>query len=579
MRRRSGRVRYGDSSRSCRRLGPHLAEAGALLVHRVHGHREREAALHVGHAGERGPVREGVDALDREDEVVGRVEGAAGDGIVAREQAPVAEPEAVEADVGRGGADADVLAGREGGRGGEGVVDAELEPGLVEAHDALDPRRHRARDLGRLRGGHAAEARERADRVHERARRALAGHGVEADEDAQVAAPVRGRAGEAVVEVDQAVEVRLAQLAELRGAGDGALLAARGADEAVQDGVELAPELAARLDVHLREADDEVVLVGLDREARRRGLEGAGGRGGPDAVVRHGGPAEVRGLAPEDVDEIHGGHSTTGAGGRGRQMASGGARRWRRRCSRRIVVHSVACALGDAPLKSVANNLATRRRTRQRDRMAKSSRSTDALRLLDAHWTAFQAASPFAALTKHPVPCDTRAWSQILVSLLTGAEGLKRKKGADFVDGSDVKAACVWEAIDKPRFNGVLPAGRAKQAKDVTSLDGTPHLFFVLWDHHKSSGQARCRVWVVRARSDRVFRAVCAKWYHGRADRSIRSENFQLHPPIDDDNNVIRNSYGNLSFPLLFEARRGDKGYECALFRPEVLDDGVCKNA
>ncbi|HXY37367.1 MAG TPA: MamI family restriction endonuclease, partial [Planctomycetaceae bacterium] len=87
---------------------------------------------------------------------------------------------------------------------------------------------------------------------------------------------------------------------------------------------------------------------------------------------------------------------------------------------------------------------------------------------------------PFADKTFHPVPCDTRSWSQILVSILTGINGREREKGSDLVDGSDVKAANCWSAIDTPRFNGAIPAGRlsktSRKAEDVTALDDTPFI-------------------------------------------------------------------------------------------------------
>src|SRR5947208_15647002 len=110
----------------------------------------------------------------------------------------------------------------------------------------------------------------------------------------------------------------------------------------------------------------------------------------------------------------------------------------------------------------------------------------DVLSLLDAHYEAFFRAKPLADKTFHPVPCDTRSWSQILISLLTGINGRQREKGTDLVDGSDVKAANCWSAIDTPRFNGAIPAGRtsktAQKAEDVSALAGQPFIFFVLWD-------------------------------------------------------------------------------------------------
>ena len=158
-----------------------------------------------------------------------------------------------------------------------------------------------------------------------------------------------------------------------------------------------------------------------------------------------------------------------------------------------------------------------------------------ALRILDAHYEAFQDARAFAEATEQLVPCDTKAWSQILICALTGQKGRVRKKGSDLADGSDVKAANCWSAIDTPRFNGAIPAGRktikSKKASNVAALDDIPHIFFVLWDERRSDGTPRCRVWCVRPGADRVFRAMAGERYRLRKAGKIKSDNFQLHPP------------------------------------------------
>jgi len=142
---------------------------------------------------------------------------------------------------------------------------------------------------------------------------------------------------------------------------------------------------------------------------------------------------------------------------------------------------------------------------------------------------------------------DTRGWSQIIVSTLIGVKGLARQKGADLADGSDVKGANTWKAIDTPRFNGVIKAGTKADVSDkLDSLDGMPHLYLVLWDETVRS-TARCRIWVVRTQRDKLFRGMCASWYVKRASGEIRSNNFQLHPPRGRDTNIIRNTCGNLS--------------------------------
>ncbi len=196
--------------------------------------------------------------------------------------------------------------------------------------------------------------------------------------------------------------------------------------------------------------------------------------------------------------------------------------------------------------------------------------------LLDQHYESFYSAVEVARKTGHPVPVDSRGWSQIIVSTLTGIGGLKRKKGADLDDGSDVKAANTWEAIDTPRFNGVIKAGtKAKHAGKLESLDSIPYLFLVLWDV-KQDGTHRCRIWCVRPRLDPLFRRMCKAWYRERDKGAIISTNFQLHPPRGKDTNLIRNTCGNLNYPLLFCAERADQNYAVKIFDPQVLDRGLC---
>lgn len=200
------------------------------------------------------------------------------------------------------------------------------------------------------------------------------------------------------------------------------------------------------------------------------------------------------------------------------------------------------------------------------------------IKLLNEHHDAFYAVAPLAEQTRHPVPMDTRGWSQILVSVLTGINGIARKKGADLEDGSDVKGANTWLAIDTPRFNGVIKAGTlAETAGSIKSLDGQPYLFLVLWDHD-GNNHARCRIWVVRTQHDAVFRRICERWYQQKKDGDIVSNNFQLHPPRGRDHNVIRNSCGNLEYPLLFCATRAPgASYVVKTYDENILNVGVCR--
>ena len=210
-------------------------------------------------------------------------------------------------------------------------------------------------------------------------------------------------------------------------------------------------------------------------------------------------------------------------------------------------------------------------------KMIADSNIASVLNLLDLHYDSFFSVAPYAEETGHPVPMDTRSWSQILVSKLSGVKGLGRRKGPDLVDGSDVKGANTWKAIDTPRFNGVIKAGTLSSVSGrLESLDAMPHLYLVLWDE-TDRDTARCRIWVVRPQHDPLFRAVCEEWYSRRASGEIKSNNFQLHPPRGQDTDTIRNSCGTLSYPLYFSAERSDKsGYELLSHNPQARDSGVC---
>ncbi len=203
------------------------------------------------------------------------------------------------------------------------------------------------------------------------------------------------------------------------------------------------------------------------------------------------------------------------------------------------------------------------------------------LELLDLHYESFYSVVDVAKQTLHPVPVDTRAWSQILVSVLVGIKGIKREKGPDLEDGSDVKGANTWEAIDTPRFNNVIKAGtKAETAGKIESLDVTPYLFLVLWDNAPETNNTRCRIWCVRPQYDSRFRAMSKLWYSKRDRGDIKSPNFQLHPPRGKNSNVIRNKCGNLTYPLLFCAERSSDGkYAVKEYNPEVMKIGLCQSA
>jgi hypothetical protein len=209
--------------------------------------------------------------------------------------------------------------------------------------------------------------------------------------------------------------------------------------------------------------------------------------------------------------------------------------------------------------------------------MVKHIKTDKVLKLLQIHYDAYIEIKPYADEYKHPHPTDTRGWSQIIVSALTGIKGYERKKGPDLEDGSDVKAANCWDAIDTPRFNSCIKAGtKSSVANSLSSLDEMPYLFFVLWDTSETTNQKRCRIWVVRTQHDPEFRKIAEKWYQQRRSGEISSDNFQLHPPRNLDNDMFTNNCGNLIYPLLFEARLENSRFILIQYNESALSSGLC---
>ncbi|MXW90393.1 MAG: MamI family restriction endonuclease [Rhodospirillaceae bacterium] len=80
-------------------------------------------------------------------------------------------------------------------------------------------------------------------------------------------------------------------------------------------------------------------------------------------------------------------------------------------------------------------------------------------------------------------------------------------------------------------------------------------------------------------KKDLEFRKMCQRWYLARANGTIVSTNFQLHPPRRKDTNIIRNSYGILSYPLLLCAENRGSGYSIVTFDTSVMTLGECTSA
>ena len=205
----------------------------------------------------------------------------------------------------------------------------------------------------------------------------------------------------------------------------------------------------------------------------------------------------------------------------------------------------------------------------------KNERNIDkVLEFLKLHHDAFVQATVFAEQTQQPTPTDTRAWSQIVVSLLCDVQGLSRKKGPDLEDGSDVKGANTWEAIDTPRFNSVIKAGTKSDVSDSMASMRCPDCSLYYGTMNQS--MTRCRIWCVRPAVDPIFREMCASWYEKRENGEITSNNFQLHPPRGLISNTFRNKCGNLNYPLLFCAEFAAGEYQVKNHQPEVLEIGLC---
>ena len=200
--------------------------------------------------------------------------------------------------------------------------------------------------------------------------------------------------------------------------------------------------------------------------------------------------------------------------------------------------------------------------------------------VLNEHKNSYDRAKDFASQTKQPVPTHTVNWSQILISKVTGIMGIDRKKGPDLADGSDVKGASTWGAIDTPRFNGVVPAGRILNDY-VNNHKLYKNIYFVLWDYkvlNDSSERERCRIWCVAPNDDELFKEIVFEWYDQVKTGKIKSTNFQLHPPRSKNSNVFKNNCGALNYPLMMEAifDTAINGYRLSYLDLDIPSIGRC---
>ena len=99
----------------------------------------------------------------------------------------------------------------------------------------------------------------------------------------------------------------------------------------------------------------------------------------------------------------------------------------------------------------------------------------------------------------------------------------------------------------------------------------------MLWDVRGGEAVPRCRVWCVRPETDPEFRKLVSAWYSMRQTGKIKSTNFQLHPPRNQDHNIIRNSLGNLEYPLYFQAEHDGDRYHLIHFDEVAPQRGQCR--
>jgi len=214
--------------------------------------------------------------------------------------------------------------------------------------------------------------------------------------------------------------------------------------------------------------------------------------------------------------------------------------------------------------------------------VAATSPHPDVLKILNDHIKCFLTGKPSAKKYLQPEGTQNTAnWSQILVSALVRITGRGGEKGTDLIDGSDVKGANWWGAIDTPRLNGFLKAGtKSSVSGNMKSIDQQPFLFLVNWDYTRTDDQ-RCRIWVLRS-GDKGFREFAKHWY----SRTWKSNNCQMHPPRDVrngkhkgkwlDKNVIRGNGYLLEIPLLLCAiyDKKKKTYSFTHYDPTTLKSG-----
>lgn len=173
----------------------------------------------------------------------------------------------------------------------------------------------------------------------------------------------------------------------------------------------------------------------------------------------------------------------------------------------------------------------------------------------------------WAALTGQSAQIDTGYMAQFIASIILGIPGQGfRGKGDDLIDGSEVKSAANISGVDRPRWNhnlGTLAHDAARRKKELpTAWEqylACPTIVYILVDRvaapqGSSPRDIRIRTWCVDAQNDTAWRDLLHVYVENReGDRY----NYQLHPPVGYDDDIVVNTLGNLDFSevLVFDAR------------------------
>src|SRR5699024_2887647 len=173
----------------------------------------------------------------------------------------------------------------------------------------------------------------------------------------------------------------------------------------------------------------------------------------------------------------------------------------------------------------------------------------------------------WAALTGQSAQIDTGYMAQFIASIILGIPGQGfRGKGDDLIDGSEVKSAANISGVDRPRWNhnlGTLAHDASRRKKDLpTAWEqylACPTIVYILVDRvatpqPSTPRDIRIRTWCVDAQNDTAWRDLLQVYVENREGNRY---NYQLHPPVGYDDDVVVNTLGNLDFGevLVLDAR------------------------